>query len=176
MKKNDRPAVTREIRQTGVNLYEVQTIDPDAPGGMEALRAMLRAATPAARLAKVRQRAKQYASIDDVQREIVEIEGVIEHPEFRQAVPYMLLAIERGLDLLDTGRYLTPIRRDKKRQDGTRKERRPEINAWIAQEIARTPTARSPELWRRAPVWITDQIGERSFAVRVTQQRKATRK
>ncbi|MBE0591205.1 MAG: hypothetical protein IH616_02245 [Gemmatimonadales bacterium] len=106
----DAPAVTRETRQTGLHLYETQTINPDAPGGMEALMAMLRAGSPAGRLARVKERAKAYQDVDDVHREIREIEDVIDNKDFRLAIPFMLLAIERGLDLLDTGKYLATLR------------------------------------------------------------------
>jgi hypothetical protein len=62
--------------------------------------------------------------------------------------------------------------RDRRRQAGTRKERRPQITEWIQKELARDPSAKSPDLWSAAPDWITDQIAERSFAARVTACRK----
>jgi hypothetical protein len=114
MKKKSQPAVVREIRQTGLKLYEVQTINPNAPGGMDALKAMFCAATPEARLARVKERAKQYADVADVQREIQTIEGVWKDTRFTFAISYMLLAIERGLDLLDTGRYLPALKRERR--------------------------------------------------------------
>jgi hypothetical protein len=63
--------------------------------------------------------------------------------------------------------------RDKKRQAGTRKEKRPDITEWIDKQITLNPKAKSPELWYIAPDWLTDQIGERRFAARVTARRKA---
>lgn len=65
--------------------------------------------------------------------------------------------------------------RDANRQAGTRKERRPEITEWIDTELSRNPGAKSPELWAAAPDWLTDQIGYRRFADRVTGRRN-TRK
>lgn len=63
--------------------------------------------------------------------------------------------------------------RDKKRQAGTRKERRPEVTQWIAKQLQHDPHAKSPALWGRAPQWITDQIGQDRFAKRVTACRKS---
>ncbi len=69
--------------------------------------------------------------------------------------------------------FLLPLaRRDKKRQDGTTKERRPEINEWIKKMLRRAPGAKSPALWEGAPDWITDQIGYDRFSKRVTEVRK----
>lgn len=68
--------------------------------------------------------------------------------------------------------HASSVERDKRRQAGTSKERRPEITEWLDEQLRRTPEAKSPELWRRAPDWITDQIGERRFAERVTRARK----
>ena len=69
------------------------------------------------------------------------------------------------------------IQRDILRQKGTRKPRRPEINEWIERQLRRQPDAKSPELWNRAPEWITDQdhhdvaIKYEAFARRVTNTR-----
>ena len=69
---------------------------------------------------------------------------------------------------------LTPkANRDDRRQEGTRKERRPEITEWIETQLTRQPAAKSPELWRIAPEWLTDQIGEDRFSKRVTAARKS---
>lgn len=67
------------------------------------------------------------------------------------------------------------VLRDRARQGGTRRKRRPKINEWIARNLKRDPDAKSPALWSAAPDWLTDQIGFRAFAARVTQQRKLTR-
>lgn len=64
------------------------------------------------------------------------------------------------------------VARDSKRQKGTKAERLPEINDWIAGQLKRRPDIKSPELWVNAPDWITDQIGEDAFKKRVTKQRK----
>lgn len=70
--------------------------------------------------------------------------------------------------------FLLPLaQRDKKRQDGTRKERRPDITEWIEKKLNGNPAAKSPDLWASAPEWITDQIGYERFSKRVTNVRKA---
>jgi hypothetical protein len=62
--------------------------------------------------------------------------------------------------------------RDRGRQEGTRKPRRPEVDAWIDGQLKANPAAKSPALWGDAPEWITEQIGEDRFAKRVTAARK----
>lgn len=75
--------------------------------------------------------------------------------------------------LLAHGRlHASSIQRDTARQEGTRRERRPDVTAWIDEQLRRTPDAKSPALWECAPDWITDQIGKRRFATRVTEARK----
>lgn len=66
--------------------------------------------------------------------------------------------------------------RDRKRQAGTRKERRPKITKWIAIALERNPDAKVPELWRNAPEWLTEQIGMDRFRKRVSAVRKMRRK
>lgn len=65
--------------------------------------------------------------------------------------------------------------RDSARQAGTRKSPRPEINEWIAKQLKYEPSAKAPELWGRAPGWLTDQIGPERFRKRVTDVRKGRR-
>jgi hypothetical protein len=68
--------------------------------------------------------------------------------------------------------YLAPLaERDQLRQNGTTKERRPEINEWIRQEIAKRPDATRDELWDAAPHRITDAIGPDRFKTRVSNVR-----
>jgi hypothetical protein len=62
--------------------------------------------------------------------------------------------------------------RDLKRQAGTKRPRRPEVDKWIDQQLENNPGARSPALWAAAPEWLTDQLGEDRFAKRVTDARK----
>lgn len=64
------------------------------------------------------------------------------------------------------------VQRDQKRQQGTKKPRRPEIDQWIDRQLERTPDAKSPDLWKAAPDWITDPIAYDRFCKRVTQGRK----
>lgn len=68
--------------------------------------------------------------------------------------------------------FLPLLQRDRDRQNGTRKPKRPEIDAWIDGQLKRNGAAKSPALWQNAPDWITDQIGFDRFAKRVTKARK----
>jgi len=89
-------------------------------------------------------------------------------------------AIKRELEFLTSRRreiqrddVLLPMaRRDHKRQEGTKKPRRPEIDEWIKHRLQRDPDVKSPKLWHTAPEWITDQIGFDRFCKRVTKARK----
>jgi len=71
---------------------------------------------------------------------------------------------------------LPSVQRDDKRQEGTRKPRRPNVDDWIDGQLRANPAEKSPALWHRAPEWITDQIGQGRFAKRVTVARKRGRK
>lgn len=73
--------------------------------------------------------------------------------------------------------FLRPkAQRDEARQEGTRKERRPEISEWLSTQLRRNPDAKAPALWAIAPEWLTDDIGFGSFQKRVTAARKLRRK
>jgi hypothetical protein len=61
--------------------------------------------------------------------------------------------------------------RDYKRQRGTHKQKRPELQEWIDQAVS-VGRETAKELWNRAPEWITDQIGFDRFTKRVTEARK----
>lgn len=62
--------------------------------------------------------------------------------------------------------------RDKRRQEGTRVERRRDITEWLEAQLRRNPSAKSPDLWSIAPEFIKDQIGFERFRKRVTAARK----
>jgi hypothetical protein len=91
-------------------------------------------------------------------------DGVLRHVEWM---------VNRRREIHDKQVLMPMAQRDVKRQDGTRVERRPDVTEWIDAQLANDPSAKSPDLWRRAPDWLTDQIGERRFATRVTGRRKA---
>ena len=68
--------------------------------------------------------------------------------------------------------FLLPLaQRDKARQDGTKKERRPKITEWIDKAIDRFPEATREELWNEAPQWLIEQIGLERFKKRVSSRR-----
>ena len=64
------------------------------------------------------------------------------------------------------------LKRDLDRQTGIKKPRRPDITAWIKDRLVVNRDAKGPDLWKQAPDWLTDQIGYRRFASRVTRIRK----
>lgn len=68
------------------------------------------------------------------------------------------------------------IERDAKRQAGTHMERRPDVTRWIDGQLIADAFAKSPDLWARAPEWLTEQIGFDRFRKRVTERRKMRRK
>jgi hypothetical protein len=71
---------------------------------------------------------------------------------------------------------LLPLaRRDAKRQAGTRKPRRPDLDEWIAGALKRAPAATRDELWQRAPQWVRDEIGIDRFKKRVSAARAASK-
>jgi hypothetical protein len=82
-----------------------------------------------------------------------------------------LQALVREADLAWYSSASTHIQRDEKRQAGTKKERRPEISAWIREQILKRPEANREELYDTAPDWITDKIGPGSFKKRVSKVR-----
>lgn len=98
-----------------------------------------------------------------------------------EAAVYFALAALRSAFCAELLEKTAPsVARDAKRQAGTRKPRRPQINEWIARRLKGDPDAKAPELWGSAPDWIcdVDEGGIRfdSFKKRVTQVRKMRRK
>jgi hypothetical protein len=71
--------------------------------------------------------------------------------------------------LLDTAKRAA---RDAARQEGTKKERRPDITEWISSQLGRDSAIKASELWSRAPEWITEQLGFDRFRKRVSTARK----
>lgn len=68
--------------------------------------------------------------------------------------------------------HLTAVLRDESRINALKKPRFSDCNQWIDQQLAADPDAKSPDLWARAPDWITDRIGSERFRKRVTAARK----
>lgn len=89
-----------------------------------------------------------------------------------QAAARAALATHLVWTLVEQEGLIAKANRDTKRQAGPHKPKRPEIDSWIDRQLQIDASAKSPELWSGAPGWITDQIGERRFAARVTQARK----
>ena len=118
---------------------------------------------------------KRFAGLTEAEKDAVVREVVaLELPDDVTLSLRLLNAIRRAYRSVDIERMVLGVSgaRDRKRQAGTRQERRPDISRWIDKELQRNPGVKSPELWARAPDWITDQIGERRFATRVTDRRR----
>jgi hypothetical protein len=141
----------------------------DDPSDFDTIAELLKSKAPAARIERLRRHDELRAATDmlagsheaaktDAARMLVQIH--IEDAEKRA----------QQLDVI--GRLV----RDKARQDGTKKERRPEINVWIAEQLRLDPEVKSPALWTRAPEWLTDMISYDRFQKRVTGERKKSRK
>lgn len=81
-------------------------------------------------------------------------------------------ALAEAVSLLSDQANIVPAQRDKQRQRGTRKPRRPEIDEWFDEQLDRRPGVKSPQLWAEAPDWITDQIEFDRFKKRLTEARK----
>jgi hypothetical protein len=115
--------VRRVKRRTGLKIYEAVSIKAGgSPEDIDALKRMLSSASPSSRLDRIKRRAAQYEQVEDVQRELLYIEEVILPGGFQsQVLSFALLALERGLDLLDTGKYLNAIVRDGSTQVGRAK-------------------------------------------------------
>jgi len=80
--------------------------------------------------------------------------------------------LAEAVSLLSDQANIVPAQRDKQRQRGTRKPRRPEIDEWFDEQLDRRPGVKSPQLWAEAPDWITDQIEFDRFKKRLTEARK----
>lgn len=72
--------------------------------------------------------------------------------------------------------FLVPLARAGKAiDDGRRKPKRPELQAWIDTQVSRATGETARHLWNRAPDWITDPddgIGFDRFTKRITASRK----
>lgn len=143
---------------------QIDLTDSDGPDEAAAIHSLLESKTPGARIQRVR-RHPELAEWADEAEALYTSAGCVADWHLLEAIAQ---AEYKALYLDVAGIAV----RDRKRQDGTRKERRPDISAWIDVRLRRDPKAKSPELWTDAPDWIKDQLGERRFATRVTERRK----
>ena len=97
--------------------------DDDSEEAFAALDAALIATTPEARLAAIKVRAAKYASDPRLTDEIEWVEARLSRANgsAERAELFALLALERGLDLLDTGAYLAALISHAKTQRGRRR-------------------------------------------------------
>ena len=100
-------------QRAGLAIYRMVTVRAD-DASEEALRAldlMLDSATPNGRLRRVRLRAESYRDDTRLTDEVEYIESRLRqsHGKADEAVLFALTAVERGLDLLDTGTHLKAV-------------------------------------------------------------------
>jgi hypothetical protein len=134
-----------------------------SPDDVEAVDAIFQAVSPRGRI----ERLKRHAEIQDLADALLadfEAAGTM-----TAEIERRLLKAEQSALYLDAAPRVT---RDNARQAGTRKGRRPEIDDWIDRQLSADPRGKTPDLWKRAPEWLTDQIGPDRFAKRVTASRK----
>lgn len=158
----------RRIKDPAGLLPDHLTVAPgqDVAGDFAALAEMMDASSPARRIAALRRHGGLIEFADEL---AMRLSGPKKQDADMRLLHDIAQAEHRAL-YLDAA---PSVRRDMARQAGTRTPRRPEITRWIAAQLQRDPHAKSPDLWRRAPDWITDDIGERRFAARVTACRKS---
>lgn len=69
--------------------------------------------------------------------------------------------------------FLLPLARAGKVVDeARRKPKRPELQEWIDKQVAACAGETIKDLWRRAPDWVSDEIGFDRFTKRVAAARK----
>jgi hypothetical protein len=115
------PAVTVTTKRTGLKLYEQVTVhDPSTDDGRSALDRILTSSDPRRRLGRIALRAAAHQGVKELQDEIAWVSDRL-NASNGNAEPvdlFALLAIERGLDVLGTGKHLAALRRDFKTQLG----------------------------------------------------------
>ena len=102
-------------RRAGLALYRQIAGDPADAGTLDAV---LQHASPAGRLATIRARAAHYPGDETLSDEVEWVAERLgrQNGNAEWADLHALTALERGLDLLETGRFLDSIVRDFKRQ------------------------------------------------------------
>lgn len=161
--------------------------NPDKQDGtLEALEQTHKARTPRGRLLQAEQvltGLEHHGSVRQIKAEITALLDLF--PEFKH------YPTEPGMELEDSllygrlsdverraahwqefGKWSDRIDRDMARQRGTRAPRFPECDEWMDNQLRRQPDVKAPDLWERAPDWITDRIGFDRFCKRVTAARK----
>jgi hypothetical protein len=144
------------------DLIVVDLSDADGEDERAAIIEILKGGDPEPRIAKLRgipELASRVAWLDRHLASVGEDRALHERLRDAEAIAYKLAA-------------QPALVRDRKRQAGTKKPRRPDIDEWIDRALKRDPDAKSPALWAIAPDSITDQIGEDRFKKRVSSARK----
>jgi len=180
----------REVRRAGLKLYPMVTAETSADW-----QEVLENGSPESRLTLVKQRAAAYGvdeSLlerrrlifeglsdeiptpiapppgDQIVREIEGIESLLRKVGAGEALALALLAIERGLDLLDTGKHLAALRHAKKFKPGRKEDTVGPIRLAIRKVLKKRPDATTPEIWKSIKAhppkvmsfYISPQLGE----------------
>lgn len=159
-------AVRRTKDPAGLLPDLVTVIDEGSPGDFDALVEILEAGTPEARVERLRVHPQLVASADKLAAKLEKTGG-----NASDRVLAEIAAAEHSALYLVAA---PQAKRDKARQDGTKKPREPVagLQAWIDAQVKRATGETAGQLWERAPEWLTDAIGFDRFRKRVTAARK----
>lgn len=103
------PVLRERMRSGLIEFEQITVVDPSSAEGQAEIEAAFADVGSHARLARVKQRADKYPDVKTLQSEVAYVSRFIDRPKFGLVVSWALTAIERGLDLLDTGRYLPNV-------------------------------------------------------------------
>lgn len=159
----------KRVKHPAGLLGEHVSIELDGdPGDFEAVKRLLESLAPASRIERLRVHPELVERANELSAWLRENGG--------RANPALLAAIAGAEAAAILLKAAPSVIRDNKRQAGTRKPKRPEVQKWIDDAVARDPAATAKELWGKRPGWLDDQIGFDRFQKRVTAARKTRRK
>jgi len=160
--------IKRTVDPDGIypNLYHA-TVDSDEPELLEAFWALLTTNTHQGRIDRFRQLYPHLKVEADALQD--KLNTPRKNRDYWDMVTQSILAAEANA-IIESLRI--KIQRDNKRQNGTRKKRMPEINAWIEKRLRVDSSLKSGELWVDAPDFVADAISVDRFKKRVTEVRK----
>jgi hypothetical protein len=145
---------------------------------MEAVLEILKYNSPGARIARLRKHPELVERANRLEAQLVNGSAEIivnGKRKLNRRLMEELAAAER--DALYLAAAPAAIR-DRKRQAGTRKPRgprNPEVDSWIDAQLKNRPDATAPDLYERAPSWLSAMVRRERFAKRVTAARKRRR-
>jgi hypothetical protein len=111
------------VKFEGLLPFKEEVVDLKAPGASHRFRELLAYRDPRARLERARARAQKFPDVPELADEIACIDAWIDQKGTVLLVDYALLALERGLKLLEHGQFLRAVQMGKK-QSRTQRARR----------------------------------------------------